>query len=160
MFRVDVDSLDAYLAFDPDREHELRAFDEMMRSGAPRLTRYFHQGTPPGEPGMRFRMIGYGRFHYLAKGKSVEWPVIGLALQKNYISAYVSPKVDGRPVTELYSANLGATRVGDGNFSFVSVSQMDEAAFRSLVSEAERLFFDVPESMAAFDLVSEHRRRR
>ncbi len=36
---------------------------------------------------MRFKTIGCGKFHYVAKsGQEVEWPVVGVALQKSYIS--------------------------------------------------------------------------
>ena len=102
---------------------------------------------------MRFKMIGYGRFHHSAKGRLVEWPVVGLALQKNYISAYFTPRVDGRPVTEPYAADLGASRVGLNNFSFATVVQLDATVLTALITETDRLFFDVPESMAAFDLM-------
>lgn len=155
MYKVDAESLEAYLAYDPVRRAELDAFDRAMATAAPRLERYFHPGTPPGEPGMRFKMIGYGRFHYAARGKIVEWPVVGLALQKNYISAYFTPRVDGRPVTERYAAQLGASRMGENNFSFISVAQLDAGALTELLTETSRLFFEVPNSMAAFELVVE-----
>jgi hypothetical protein len=36
-------------------------------------------------------MIGYGKFHYAVKSrKTIEWPIIGVALQKSYISVYVA----------------------------------------------------------------------
>lgn len=66
MFRVDVDTLDAYFAFDPKREANLRRLDALITKAAPSLKRYFHKGTPAGEPGMRFKMIGYGKFFYHA----------------------------------------------------------------------------------------------
>ena len=60
MFRVDVNSLKEYFDFDPERKIELQRLDRLIRSSAPGLKRYFHRGTPAGEPGMRFKMIGYG----------------------------------------------------------------------------------------------------
>ena len=40
---------------------------------------------------MRMKMIGYGKFHYAVKSrKTIEWPIIGVALQKSYISVYVA----------------------------------------------------------------------
>ena len=86
MFRVDVDNLQSYFDFDPKRTIDLQKLDRLVRESAPGLKRYFHRGTPPGEPGMRFKMIGYGRLRCLARsGESVEWPAVGVALQKNYI---------------------------------------------------------------------------
>jgi hypothetical protein len=89
MFRVDVDTLEAYFAFDPKREGDLRRLDALISKAAPSLKRHFHKGTPAGEPGMRFKMIGYGKsFYHATTGEKVAWPVVGVALQKNYISVY------------------------------------------------------------------------
>src|SRR5436190_19779913 len=109
MFKVDVDSLEAYFAFDPTREPDITALDAAIRRSAPRLTRYFHAGTPAGEPGMRFKMIGYGPFHYASSsGRAVEWPAIGVALQKNYISVYIPVARNGSSVIDDYADGLGA----------------------------------------------------
>lgn len=71
VFRVNVDNLQAYFDFDPRRRIDLQKLDKLVRESAPGLKRYFHRGTPPGEPGMRFKMIGYGRFHHQTRsGKS------------------------------------------------------------------------------------------
>ena len=72
MFRVDVDSLEAYFAFDPKREGDLRRLDALISKAAPSLKRHFHKGTPAGEPGMRFKMIGYGKsFYHATTGEKV-----------------------------------------------------------------------------------------
>ena len=68
MFRVDVDSVKEYFDFDPERKSELQQLDRVIRSSAPGLNRYFHRGTPAGEPGMGFKMIGYGKLHYQLDG--------------------------------------------------------------------------------------------
>ena len=91
MFTVEAESVEEYLEFDPTGRSELIAFDELMIANARKLERHFQAGTPAGEPGMRFKMIGYGQFHYRASsGELVGWPVVGLALQKNYVSVYLS----------------------------------------------------------------------
>jgi hypothetical protein len=72
-----------------------------------------HEGTPAGEPGMRMKMIGYGKFRYeVQSGQTVEWPIIGVALQKNYISVYVAIRKNGRPIVETYAGELGELRSG------------------------------------------------
>jgi hypothetical protein len=53
MFRVDVETLEAYFALDPKRETDLHRLDGLIRKAAPGLKRYFHKGAPEGEPGMR-----------------------------------------------------------------------------------------------------------
>jgi hypothetical protein len=152
MFKVDVDSMAAYFDFDPGRRIELEELDALIRTSAPRLTPYFHRGTPTGEPGMRFKMIGYGSFEYAAKsGKTVLWPLIGVALQKNYISVYFAVTRQGKPVTEGYQGRLGAVRSGEGNFSFNRFSDLDRGRLSELVSETQHLFEDDPESLSNFD---------
>jgi hypothetical protein len=67
MFRVEVDNLQAYLDFDPARKADLLKLHALLRKSAPGLKRHFHAGTPKGQAGMRMKMIGYGRSHYVAK---------------------------------------------------------------------------------------------
>src|SRR3974390_507680 len=103
MYRVSADNLENYLAFDPVRKSDLLRLHSLIRKAAPGLKRYFHKGTPAGKAGMRMKMIGYGRFRYPVKsGQTVEWPVIGVALQKNYISVYVAVRKSGRPIVRSY----------------------------------------------------------
>jgi hypothetical protein len=119
MFRADVDSLEDYLDFDPKRKPDLQRLDKLIRTSAPGLNRHFHRGTPAGEPGKRFKMIGYGKFQYLARsGKYVDWPSVGVALQKNYIRVYLSVMKDGASLIQPYSGKLGELKVGRNNFSF------------------------------------------
>jgi hypothetical protein len=119
VFQVTAGTLQAYLEFDPERKHDLLNLDKLNTRTAPALKRFFHAGTPVGEAGMRMKMIGYGKFRYAIKsGKSTEWPVIGVALQKNYISVYVSATRQGAPIVPSYAGQLGELRVGANNFSF------------------------------------------
>jgi hypothetical protein len=141
VFRVDVDNLQSYFDFDPKRKIELQKLDKLLRESAPGLRRYFHCGTPPGEQGMCFKMIGYGRSHYLARpGKKVEWPVVGVALQKNYLSVYLSVENNGVPLLQSYSGKLGEIRSGRNNFSFEKYEDLITPAVSSLFAEAEKIF--------------------
>ena len=140
MFRVNAGSLETYLDFDPTRKIDLQKLDRLLRKSAPRLKRYFHTGTPAGQPGMRFKMIGYGKSHYLAKsGQQVEWPVVGVALQKSYISVYLSVTKDGAPLVQSYAGRLGESRMGRNNFSFVRFDDLNLATVSALLTEADQL---------------------
>jgi hypothetical protein len=137
MFRVTAASVEEYLDFDPARRVELVAFDELMVANAPQLERHFHAGTPAGEPGMRFKMIGYGRFHYpTSSGKLVAWPVVGLALQKNYISVYLSVSKGIAPLLSSYASSLDALRTGRNNFSFERLQDVRRPVLEALIAEA------------------------
>lgn len=141
MFRVNADTLQAYLDFDPIRKIDLQKLDKLLRKSAPRLKRYFHKGTPVGEPGMRFKMIGYGKSHYRANsGQQVEWPVVGVAQQKSYISVYLSVTKDGAPPVQSYAGRLGECRMGQNNFSFVRFDDLNLATVPALLGEADQIF--------------------
>jgi hypothetical protein len=141
MFRVTADSLDAYLAFDPDRTADLQDLHALMRKAAPALKRHFHVGSPAGEAGMRMNLIGYGQFRYAIKsGKTASWPVIGVALQKNYISVYVAVTRNGKPLVPFYAGKLGELRMGGNNFSFETFADLKAPAVASLFAEAAAIF--------------------
>ncbi|WP_379072018.1 hypothetical protein ACFJIU_12950 [Mesorhizobium sp. UC74_2] len=147
MFQVHADNLESYFEFDPRRRGELEAVDGLIRRAAPGLLRYFHHGTPAGEAGMRLQMIGYGQFRYAVGGeKQVLWPVIGLALQKNYISLYCAITVDGRPIVALYAGRLGALRAGRNNFSFERFSDLDADTLEKLVTRSAEIFEAEPDN--------------
>jgi hypothetical protein len=149
MFRVDVETLEAYFAFDPKREADLRSLDGLIRKAATSLKRYFHNGAPKGGPGMRFKMIGYGRsFYRAATGEKVEWPVVGVAQQKNYISVYFAVTKRGAAVTDPYAGRLGALRMGGNNFSFERFDDLDLPIAAALFSEAAQIFAADPENVS------------
>jgi hypothetical protein len=147
MFQVKADSLQGYLDFDPARKSDLLRLHDLIRTSAPALKRYFHKGTPAGEAGMRMRMIGYGKFRYAVKsGGAVEWPVIGVALQKNYISVYVAITKADKPIVPAYTGKLGEKRVGRNNFSFERFDELQTASASSLFAEAARIYETDPEN--------------
>src|SRR4030095_11472396 len=128
MFRVTATSLEDYFTFDCTREADLRKIDATIRAMAPTLQRWFVPGAREGKPGMRMTMIGYGDFHYTVKTSPdpVRWPVVGLALQKNYISLYCSARDGNRPFVLAYTKDLGAADVSaTGVIRFSDVASID-----------------------------------
>ena len=151
MFRVEVASVEEYFNFDPARRAELLAFNGLMATHAPSLECYFHGGAPAGDPGMRFKMIGYGRFQYPASsGALVAWPVVGLALQKNYISVYLSVSKGPAPVLAAYALELNAARSGRNNFSFKRLSDLNRPILEALIAEVAAITIDDPTNAARY----------
>jgi hypothetical protein len=147
MYRVTADSFESYLDFDPARKSDLVRLHHLIRTSAPNLKRDFHKGTPAGQAGMRMKMIGYGKFRYSIKsGETVEWPVIGVALQKNYISVYVAVTKAGAPIVGAYAGRLGELRLGRNNFSFESFDDLRIIGVSSLFAEVARIFASDPEN--------------
>jgi hypothetical protein len=145
MFKVPAESLEEYLAFDPKRTGDLQSLDALIRKAAPSLKRYFHAGTPAGEIGMRFKMIGYGQTRYRVKtGESTVWPVIGAALQKNYISVYFAVNKGNAPIVDSYKGRLGELRTGQNNFSFERFNALNGEALSALVAETAGIFNSLP----------------
>jgi hypothetical protein len=140
LFKVVAGSVEEYFRFDPDRENELRAIDALIRAAEPSLARWFVTGTAAGEPGMTMTMIGYGQFEYTVKGSAapIRWPVLGLALQKNYISLYNSATGDDGPFTGGYSGQLGRARVSSkGVVTFASRRDLNLEALAEMIAAIE-----------------------
>ena len=140
MFKVDAGSVEEYLRFDPGRQDDLRTLDELIRGAAPGLARWFVPGTPDGQPGMTMTLIGYGQYQYSVKGSPVPvtWPVLGLALQKNYISLYNSANGDGPPFTCGYADKLGRARVSKkGVVTFSTVREINLSTLAEMIAAIE-----------------------
>jgi hypothetical protein len=138
MFKVQANSLDEYFDADPARKADLQAMDALIRKTVPGLKRWFYAGPPADAPGMRMSLVGYGSFQYEVKsGQRVTWPIIGLALQKNYISLYTSVIKDGEPITERHKGALGELRSGRGNFSFVTFAKLNASGVVDLLKDID-----------------------
>jgi hypothetical protein len=93
------------------------------------------------------KMIGYGKFRYAVKsGQTIEWPVIGIGLQKNYISVYVAVRKNGRPIVQAYAGKLGELRSGHNNFSFESYDDLQAERMSSLFAEINHIFENDPQN--------------
>jgi hypothetical protein len=140
MFKVDASTLSEYFDWDPDRKQHLLFIDKLIRQNAPSLKRWFYKGSAANAPGMRMKLIGYGSFSYSVKsGESVKWPVIGLALQKHYISLYLAVTRNNEPILNEYRNTLGALRYGSNNFSFADPDQLDLPALTSLLKAIDKI---------------------
>jgi hypothetical protein len=90
--------------------------------------------------GTEQQIIGYGDYTYRkSNGETVEWFIVGLAVQRNYISVYVNA-TDGRAyLAERYAARLGKAKVGKSSISFRSIDDVDLQQLSDLITEAKRL---------------------
>ena len=82
------------------------------------------------------RIIGYGAFTQVNRsGAEVDWFVMGLAVQKQHLSLYVSAVDDGQYLVKRYADRLGKVKVGSANVTFRRLSDLDLPA---AVEMAER----------------------
>ena len=87
--------------------------------------------------GTQQEIIGYGDYTInLSRGKKSEWFMVGLAIQKNYISIYVNAVENGQYVAEKYRSKLGKVKVGKSSISFKHLDDLDIDTLKKVVSIA------------------------
>ncbi|HSW81018.1 MAG TPA: hypothetical protein VLG40_01350 [Candidatus Saccharimonas sp.] len=146
MYKLIATTRNDYLNEPKTTGRDLKAIDAFIQKAAPTLQPWFYN-VGPKEAGMTFKMISYGKFTYSPTKDphtTVTWPVIGMALQKNYISMYVSVTKNGKPLVDFYADRLGYTRRGNNNFSFKTFEQLDKAALEQMIKEGAQIFADDP----------------
>ena len=86
------------------------------------------------------QIIGYGDYRYTkSNGETVEWFIVGLAVQRNYISVYVNATDGGAYLAERYAERLGKVKVGKSSISFTSIDDVDLQQLSDLITEAKRI---------------------
>lgn len=89
--------------------------------------------------GSQQSIIGYGHLTFKGSRGDIEWFVVGLALQKNYISVYVSA-VDGKQyLAEKHKGKLGKAKVGKSSISFAKLEDIKLDVLLDLVRHARQL---------------------
>ena len=84
-------------------------------------------------------IIGYGTYSYeRSGGKAAEWFIVGLALQKRYISVYINAADDDGYLVEKYAGKLGKAKVGKSSISFSSLEDINLDVLLDLVKKAEK----------------------
>jgi hypothetical protein len=138
LFKVSAASLAEYFSFDPERERDLRLVDGAIRQSAPSLKRWFVAGAREGQLGMKMSLIGYGRFTYEVQASPLPlaWPIMGLALQKNYRSLYCSAKRNDRSIIWEYKDRLGSITVSEnGVINFTAAQDFNMPALSEMLQE-------------------------
>ena len=82
------------------------------------------------------QIIGYGDFVYKgSRGKAVNWFLVGLAVQKNYISLYVNAVEGGQYLAEKYKKQLGAVKIGKSSISFKRLADVNLDTLRAILAK-------------------------
>lgn len=115
-------------ALPPDRRETIEAVDALIRKTVPSLKPYF-----------AMNMLGYGAFSYKNyKNEMIDWPVVALASQKNYISLYVCAVVEGKYAAEIHQKDLGKVSVGKSCIRFKKLSDLDLDGLKKVLKIAEK----------------------
>ena len=126
----------AYLASLPDDVRDsMQRLDRLISDVMAGQPRILWEGVFWG--GTEQAIIGYGDLTTdRGRGKVVEWFMVGLALQKNYISLYVNAVADGQYVAEKYREKLGKVKVGKASISFKRIEDVELDVLRELLTIA------------------------
>ena len=132
-------SPDEHIASLPDGVREdIATLDAAIVGAMPGEERVLWEGKFWG--GTDQRIVGYGLYHYKGRsGAEGEWFIVGLAVQKNYLSVYVSGAADGTSLAKLYAPRLGKVKAGSANLQFKRAADLDLDVLRELVARAREL---------------------
>lgn len=109
-----------------ERKDEIVFLDKFIKKTAPKL-----------KPIFAYNMLGYGAFKYKNyKKEIIDWPVISLANQKNYISIYVCAVVNGQYLAEKYKDQLGKVSVGKSCIRFKKLEDVNLKVLKKVIVEA------------------------
>lgn len=87
--------------------------------------------------GSKQAIIGFGNLTYTRSDtKAVEWFMVGLTLQKNYISVYITATEDGKYVVKKYGDRLGKAKLGSSSISFKKLADIKADELMKLVDIA------------------------
>jgi hypothetical protein len=129
-------SPDAHIASLPDAVRpDIATLDARIAEAMEGATRVLWEGRFWG--GSDQRIIGYGDYTYTGRsGTTVDWFVVGLAAQKNYISVFVNAVEGGAYLAERYADRLGTAKVGKSSISFKRLSDIDLDVPIELIAKA------------------------
>ena len=113
-----------YLAMLPsERVAPMQFLHEFIQAQAPEL-----------KPIFAYNMLGYGTFKYKNyKNEIIDWPVLSLASQKNYMSFYVCALEGGKYIAEKYKDSLGKVSVGRSCIRFKKIDDLDLDTLKKVI---------------------------
>ncbi|MCI0679845.1 DUF1801 domain-containing protein [bacterium] len=116
-----------YLAAVPkERRETILFFHDFIQKSAPKL-----------KPHLAYNMLGYGSFPYKNyKKEMIEWPIVALANQKNYVSIYICAIDGDQYVAEKYKKELGKVSVGKSCIRFKKLEDINLPILKKVIQEA------------------------
>lgn len=127
--KTKADSVQTYLKAVPkERQEAIKFLHTFIQKSAPKL-----------KPHFAYNMLGYGSFKYTNYQKKViDWPVIALANQKNYISVYVCAVDGGKYIAESHKKELGKVSVGKSCIRFKKVEDVNLPVLKKVIQLASK----------------------
>jgi hypothetical protein len=130
MFKsVKAKTVDGYIAGVPEERKEIIVF----------LHGFIQKTSPKLKPHFAYNMLGYGSFPYKNyKKEIIDWPIVALANQKNYVSVYVCA-LDGKTyLAEKHKKELGKVSVGKSCIRFKKLEDINLPVLKKVIKEAAK----------------------
>lgn len=129
--------------FKPTKATSIKEYFELLPSERVEPIEFLHdfiQKTAPSlKPVFASNMLGYGTFKYRNyKNETLDWPVIALASQKNYLSLYVCAVKDGEYIAEKHKDELGKVSVGKSCIRFKKIEDVNLDELKKVIQLAEK----------------------
>jgi hypothetical protein len=103
------------------------------------LHKFILKTAPKLKSNFLYNMPGYGSFKYHNyKKETIDWPVIALASQKNYISLYVCAIDKEGYIAEQYKAELGKVSVGKSCIRFKKIEDLNLKTLEKVIKLAAK----------------------
>ena len=104
-----------------------------------KLHNAIRKAAPSLRPHIAYGNIGYGNYHYrYASGREGDWPVVGLASQKQHIGLYLCICDGTGYLPEKNKARLGKVSVGKGCIRFRRLENLNLKVAMELVKRAAK----------------------
>lgn len=101
------------------------------------LHKFIRQTAPSLKPNFIYNMPGYGSFQYKNnKKEELDWPIIALASQKNYISLYICAVDNGEYIAEKNKKDLGKVSVGRSCIRFEKLEDLNLKTLEKVIKLA------------------------
>lgn len=103
------------------------------------LHTFIQKAAPSLKPVFAYNMPGYGTFKYTNYKKEViDWPIVGLASQKNYISVYICAIDKGEYIAEKHKQELGKVSVGKSCIRFKKIEDVNLKSLEKVIKLAAK----------------------
>lgn len=123
-------------------EDYIEMLEEPRKSEIEKLDKFIRKTAPSLKPYFSYNMLGYGPFKYKsAKGEMIDWPLVALASQKNYISLYVCAADRKEYVAEKYKKELPKANIGRSCIRFKKVEDIDLKVIEKIIKEGIKTGF-------------------
>lgn len=129
--------------FKPVKAKTIKEYMDMLPEDRRKILEFLHtfiqKAAPKLKPSFMYNMPGYGSFQYKNSKKEIlEWPVIAVASQKNYVSVYVCAVENGKYVAEMHAKELGKVSVGRSCIRFKKLEDVNLAVLEKVMKRAEK----------------------